>query len=291
MSIRFVYGNILSDANETYVAHQCNCVSVGSKGLAKALFDVYPYANTDKDRTKPSDPGTVVVCGNENAGQRLVVNMMSQLLPGKSTTARDQPNHRIQWFVQCLQAISDYARSHPDLKRSIAFPWMIGCGLAGGLWATYARLLYNFAHQFKFDVSVYRLPIEGAVSGDALKIVLMGGSRFWKKPHVIESCLRELDNGTVVVCASYDGADAMIKREANKLATQKKFEIVQFPCAWKKWGKGLTKNVNPMKMWAPGRVMLFHHNANSSRGCQAIIKMAEKRNAVICVHDGQTVIE
>ena len=39
--IKVINGNLL-EAQEQYIIHQCNCVSVNAKTLAKQLFDKYP---------------------------------------------------------------------------------------------------------------------------------------------------------------------------------------------------------------------------------------------------------
>lgn len=53
----------LLQATEQYIAHQCNCVSRGARGLAKTLFAKYPHANVYQSRKSPSQPGTILVHG------------------------------------------------------------------------------------------------------------------------------------------------------------------------------------------------------------------------------------
>jgi len=59
-----------------YIAHQCNCVTSTSAGVAFAIFNAFPYANIYKDRvfSRNSDgfriddlkdkPGTIQIIGN-----------------------------------------------------------------------------------------------------------------------------------------------------------------------------------------------------------------------------------
>jgi len=54
---------------------------------------------------------------------------------------------RLQWFKQCLAEIEKVIRD-TDV---VAFPYNIGCGLAGGDWAQY------FAQRINAKVVVYKL--------------------------------------------------------------------------------------------------------------------------------------
>lgn len=51
----------------------------------------------------------------------------------------DDPESRKVYFEICLKLISQI----PNLE-SIAFPYMIGCGLARGDWSSYLKMLENF---------------------------------------------------------------------------------------------------------------------------------------------------
>jgi O-acetyl-ADP-ribose deacetylase (regulator of RNase III) len=178
MVLERVKGNLL-DATEQYIAHQCNCTSTTAKGLAATLFRRYPYADiyrerrpqasshifsknatldpkvnaTDSPYTKRTPqngthdtPGTMVVCGNGTPDERWIIHMMAQIGPGKpSSGARrkgDSAKDREQYFAACLHAVKE--QLGPQLT-SIAFPSRIGCGMAGGNWAVYERMLEEWA--------------------------------------------------------------------------------------------------------------------------------------------------
>ncbi len=121
----------LLEIDTQYIAHQCNCVSTYSKGLAKEIFKKYPESNvyiTGESRI----PGTISIKGR-------IINMFAQLHPG-SPRADDSREDRHRWFVSCLNEI----RKIFHLK-SIAFPNMIGCGLAGGNWTIYRSFIRRFS--------------------------------------------------------------------------------------------------------------------------------------------------
>jgi len=134
--IEIISGDLLK-AKEKYICHQTNCLSINSAGLAKSIFNIFPYANTYKSRIKANLPGTIDILGN-GFDQRFVINMYAQYYPGysQSNDAKDTKEKREEYFYQCLLKIAKI----PNLE-SIAFPHNIGCGLAGGDWVKYFDML------------------------------------------------------------------------------------------------------------------------------------------------------
>ena len=66
--------------------------------------------------------------------------MYAQLFPGKPKNG-DTYEQRKKWFSVCLQKIG----KAKGIEKSIAFPYKIGCGLAGGDWTDYLRMIKKFA--------------------------------------------------------------------------------------------------------------------------------------------------
>src|SRR5271154_5197983 len=153
--IEIITGDLL-DAKEKYIAHQCNVVSTGEAGgIARVIFDKFPYADCYSRRLEKDVPGTIDICGGETA--RRVINMFSQFYPGSPRYPEsnlDGTEAREKYFHQCLLRVAKIA----DLE-SIAFNWKIGCGIAGGVWAHYLGTLTNFAHYVEkkgVKVVIYR---------------------------------------------------------------------------------------------------------------------------------------
>lgn len=147
--IEEIVGNLL-DSNTKYIAHQTSCMILEScSGVAKSIFNKYPYANCYDNK---HIPGTIEVCGNED--HRLVINIFSQYYPGKANNSNDSELLRKQWFHNCLLEISKI-----EGLDSIAFPYMIGCGLAGGNWTWYYKQLNGFSDYVasKAKVFLYKL--------------------------------------------------------------------------------------------------------------------------------------
>jgi hypothetical protein len=101
-------------------------------------------------------PGTIIVRGSSDPAdkQRLVVNMLAQYYPGKHRFATDTATLRKQWFQQCLNVIANLTN-----LQSLAFPYGIGCGAAGGSWPEYRLMICKFAARIPHvRITIYQLP-------------------------------------------------------------------------------------------------------------------------------------
>jgi hypothetical protein len=140
--IEIVSGDIF-DAKEKYLCHQCNCVTNKSAHLAKDVFARYPYADVYTSRTEHDKPGTIAIRGN-GQDQRYVISCFGQYYPGKPKypySTLDGVEAREKYFHKCLLRIAMI----PNLE-SVAFPWRIACGAAGGIWEHYLGTITNFAN-------------------------------------------------------------------------------------------------------------------------------------------------
>lgn len=146
--LKIIEGNLLSPECDAWICHQTNCVTSSAAGLAKAIFDKWPHTDVYKDREVPSIPGSIV-------RKDFVINMMAQYYPGAamSDPPSIQNDKRFEWFRQCLGQMM-------HLKGTIAFPWRIGCGIAGGDWDRYLGVIARFERVAQADVTIYRLKDE-----------------------------------------------------------------------------------------------------------------------------------
>lgn len=136
-----VTGSIF-DSKEKYICHQCNCLTTNSAGIAKEIFERYPYANFYATRTDPDVPGTIIIRGN-GEDQRYIIGLLAQYYPGKPKyplSTLDGTKIREKYFHKALMAVARI----PNLE-SVAFNWRIGCRLAGGNWEYYLGTITNFA--------------------------------------------------------------------------------------------------------------------------------------------------
>lgn len=143
MPAEIITGNLLnSDAK--YIAHQANCLSSNAAHLAAAVFSKFPYADIYSERTIPDKPGEIKICGN-GKDQRYIINLFGQYYPGRPKypdSSKDGHKAREKYFKSCLEKISQV-----ENLESIAFPFGIGCGAAGGNWENYKDMIDNFADQ------------------------------------------------------------------------------------------------------------------------------------------------
>jgi len=165
--LEIIKGNLL-EAKEQYICHQANCVSKGAGGLAYHLFNKYPYSNVylkreipNTHKTIPDVPGTIKICG-DGIDQRYVINMFGQYFPGAPGTYSsiyeveylpDSLEDRETYFQMCLDEISNI-----NHFKGLVFPDHIGCGLGGGVWKNYLKMIEKFSNNSPdVDVKIYKL--------------------------------------------------------------------------------------------------------------------------------------
>lgn len=152
----FENGDLLTYTKADFIVQQCNCLTVKSHGLAESIARIFPDADTYSKRkpigarnlSVPEDRGTP---GSISIHKK-VINMYAQWRPGRigapyfsSYPESPQPETvqtRQKWFRECLEIISHSLGSEP---KTLAFPFQIGCGLAGGDWKVYQQMLEEFA--------------------------------------------------------------------------------------------------------------------------------------------------
>lgn len=123
-------GNLLS-AKEKVIAHQVNCFGV-SAGLANAIFRKWPVAETDYmqvvERVRKAAGNTKALLGmSQLTGQQkdghIICNLFGQYEPGAAYNPK-----RLE---QALEQLGNSARI---MKWSVALPYKLSCGIAGGNW-------------------------------------------------------------------------------------------------------------------------------------------------------------
>lgn len=138
------------DAKEDYIVHQCNCITTTSYGLSSDMFKKYPYANTYRKGVIKRQTGNIHVAGKE--GEKKIVAFFAQYKPGKPTHVETEKKRR-EWFQECL---NKFALLRPN---EVAFPFGIGCGLAGGKWNFYMDMIETWAIKNGIKVVVYKMSV------------------------------------------------------------------------------------------------------------------------------------
>jgi O-acetyl-ADP-ribose deacetylase (regulator of RNase III) len=167
MTMELRTGDILK-AREDYIVQQCCCTMCKPHGLSEAIAKAFPHGNVYASRTPLKSggnlareecrgkPGTSVIL----EGKPNIACLFGQYAPGRpgsypSFGVPDTAAARLSYFGSALE---DLATKIPE-GSSLAFPFKIGCGLAGGNWKEYEQVLDGWrARHDSLRVVLYRLP-------------------------------------------------------------------------------------------------------------------------------------
>ena len=145
--LKYEKGNIVT-GNWIIFCHQVNCKGVMGAGLAKQIKDKYPEVYKEYLRVENPTLGIILPVFTHDG--RACINMFAQ-----DGYGRDKRYTDYDAFKKCLDAIESFLKSHhvhEDVQ--IAFPYGIGCGLAGGDWKIVLCMLNEFANNIKQDVVI-----------------------------------------------------------------------------------------------------------------------------------------
>lgn len=148
MVITDIINDDILNAKELYICHQCNCITRTSYGLAKSISDKYNWADLYKIRYNSGEvnkPGTIIELNHPKNPDKFhkVLCFISQIGPKKPNVYKnlyldiynDTYENRKKWFKECLDKLDQ------ENYGTVAVPYGIGCGLAGGIWDDYIKML------------------------------------------------------------------------------------------------------------------------------------------------------
>lgn len=154
VSIQVVSGNIL-EATENVIVQQVNCMGVMGAGLAKQIRAKYPsvykkYKQLCDEHadSRPELLGRVLLCQVEDG--KYIANVFGQLGYGKKGVYT-----QYDMLQKGLEEVLDLAKKE---NLTIAIPYGIGCGLAGGDWDVVSNQLVHIfagygAKVYKFETA------------------------------------------------------------------------------------------------------------------------------------------
>jgi len=173
MPIIYKEGDLL-ESGVGVICQQLNCLAVRPHGLSETISNRFPYANVYSRRRSNGGrnlaikedqgiPGEIVVSKSEviSSGYNpIVVGIYGQYDYGKphrpyTLCPSETAEMRIQWFKSGLDKLKQFLLSNSI--HEVAFPYLIGCNLAGGDWNIYSKLLLDFATDTKIHVIIYKL--------------------------------------------------------------------------------------------------------------------------------------
>lgn len=246
MVVKYVYGDILS-IKKGVICHQCNCVMTEYNkkgGLAKAIFNTYPQTDTYKKSIKRQVGTNDII----NVSKKLtIVNMYAQYNKGY-----DSKENRLEWFESCLNKIP---------YEDIYMPYKIGCGLGGGKWEEYLKILE------KSDKNI-------VIVDNTRTIICISWERNTKCFYQnIESDI--LDNkDSIFVFGDCSGVDECAKKICEKYKIKHKV----FKANWKRYGKSAGPIRNSKMIGFSDKVLAYHSDLEKSKGTKNLINLAKSRN-------------
>jgi len=149
--LEYVKGNLVT-GNYDVFCHQVNCKGVMGAGIAKQIRDKYPevyHAYIANHRLGADRLGTNLYVKTKD--DRVCVNMFAQDCYG-----RDKRHTDYGAFRSCLVDLKDFL-AHESENVIVAFPYGIGCGLAGGDWVLIQGMLKEFSEQVQQKVLIVSL--------------------------------------------------------------------------------------------------------------------------------------
>lgn len=148
--INLVKGDILN-AKENIISQQVNCCGVMGSGLAKQIrnkylevfIEYYAYCKRHDDMLKMLGVALPVICEDN----KIVMNLFGQMYYGTDKQYTDYA------ALECaFRNMKEYAQKN---QLSIAIPFQIGCGLAGGNWDIVYKIIEDVFSDY--GVTIYKL--------------------------------------------------------------------------------------------------------------------------------------
>ena len=163
MSINIVNGNIFN-THCNIICHQVNCQGVMGHGIAKQVKEKYKgvfneykrYCDAHADNREAMlgealivdvDYGAAVLDWLVNKERKYIANIFGQLTYGTGL----RTNYKA--LVLGLEVVANFAKEH---NLSVAIPYKIGCGLAGGDWNKVNILIEGVFAGTGIEVLMYR---------------------------------------------------------------------------------------------------------------------------------------
>ena len=138
-SMRIIEGDLLK-ANADVIVHQVNCKGVMGAGLAKQIRYRFPNTYSCYRDYCFKDPSSKLLgtCLYTLEDQFVICNAFAQDTygQGKRQTQYDK-------LEQCFYDLAE--KFH---EKTVALPWMIGCGLAGGDWNIVSEMINRILVDF-----------------------------------------------------------------------------------------------------------------------------------------------
>lgn len=151
--IKVIDGNLL-DAKTDIIAHQTNCLGIMGGGVALAIRQKYPKVYEQYHEVCAERQGWLwlgkcqVVPTESNTEPHFVANLFGQGGIGKGATDYEA-------LRGAMLSLLDFM--YHNGYSSVAMPYLIGCGLAGGDWNTVYSIIQDVFEKTHISVELWRL--------------------------------------------------------------------------------------------------------------------------------------
>lgn len=163
--VRFIEGDIL-DFECDVICHQVNCQGVMGSGLASQIKNKYPNVFTEykklcKNKMNLNPLGCCQLVEVNSDKHKYVANLFGQDYygrDGKQYTDYDALNRAFQTLKQECEGLNSLHQGKMyDGYVSIAFPYMLGCGLGGGDWnIVYDMICQTFKNKERYKIFIIK---------------------------------------------------------------------------------------------------------------------------------------
>lgn len=147
-----IVGDLLKQDKVDIICHQTNCKGVMGAGIALQIKKTYPevfkrYREFCKEYGSVLLGRTLFVNCNDG---KIVANLFGQDGFGKGFCQTD--------YTALEEAVSSLERVATKYKKSVGFPYKIGCDLAGGDWEIVSKIIEKYFLDSEVDCYICSLP-------------------------------------------------------------------------------------------------------------------------------------
>lgn len=150
MSINEINGNLF-DSKADVLCHQVNTYGVMGAGIAKEVKQRFPFVFEEYKELCSSVPGDefllgdVLIVQTDPRKKQFIANCFGQI--GWNTD--------YETLKKSLLKLRDWMDE--NRKKTVAFPYKMSCGLAGGNWETVRGLIESVFDGTGIDVEIWKL--------------------------------------------------------------------------------------------------------------------------------------
>lgn len=167
--VYYKVGDLVNDQLIQVFCHQTNCFKTMGAGIAKQIAETYPdvarrdseYHDDQLSKYKTNEHMLGTILPNILPDKRICINMYAQYGLGRFNTSNihiDSRPNREKYFKRALREISVFLND-PSCKaiKCVGFPKYIGCGIAGGNWGIYEKMIEDFSKTITQNVCIVEL--------------------------------------------------------------------------------------------------------------------------------------